>query len=292
VRAQQPASSTSIPLSDAEQRATELRKKGDELAASRQYAEALAAYEASYALVPSVSLLYNRGRALQFLARYPEALDAIMRFSRDAPADLRARVPQLDELVADLRTKVATLEIRCPTAGARVLLNDRQIAVTPLTQPLRVNAGPAAIEIVADGYEPFRKSLELPGDQGTTLDVDLHPRATRAVLVVHSRMSGVRVSIDGLASGVAPAEAIVTPGEHSVRVEHDGFSAADVKVVLDPGARREVSIDPLEAPFYTRWWFFSGIGAVVAGGVVLGYALTHERAGATGDFSPGSVRVP
>jgi hypothetical protein len=36
-------------------------------------------------------------------------------------------VPGLAELVAELRGRVATLEVRCPVEGARVLVRDRQV---------------------------------------------------------------------------------------------------------------------------------------------------------------------
>jgi hypothetical protein len=42
----------------------------------------------------------------------------------------------------------------------------------------------------------------------------------------------------------------------------------------------------------SRWWFSAGIGTVVAGGEALGIALTTERSGDRGTFSPSTLRVP
>ena len=106
----------------------ELKRKGDEALDQKRYEDALGAYEAAYALSPTPVLLYNRGRALQFLARYPEALDMIERFAEKAPPELKARVRGLADLLSDLRSKVSTITVNCETTGARVLVDSAKSA--------------------------------------------------------------------------------------------------------------------------------------------------------------------
>jgi tetratricopeptide (TPR) repeat protein len=47
-------------------------------------------------------------------------------------------------------------------------------------------------------------------------------------------------------------------------------------------------------PVYKRWWFWAGVGAVVATGVVIGIVASspHTRAGTVGDLPPGRIAVP
>src|SRR6187402_2096748 len=66
-------------------RAAELKSQGDDHMRVKRYEDALRAYEEAYALAKDPVLHYNRGRALQFLARYPEALAAFRQFEADAP---------------------------------------------------------------------------------------------------------------------------------------------------------------------------------------------------------------
>ena len=70
--------------------ATALKQSGDDLLARRQFVEALDAYERSFAIDPNPALHYNRGRALEFLARYPEAVDAFKRFAAEARRSQRS----------------------------------------------------------------------------------------------------------------------------------------------------------------------------------------------------------
>src|SRR5262249_124275 len=130
----------------------ELKQKGDEALGQKRYEDALAAYEAAYAIRPSLVLVYNRGRALQFLARYPEALGMIEQFAEKAPPALQERVRKLSELLTELRSKVSTITITCETSGARVLVGERQVGATPLSGPLRVNAGKQSLDVFADGF--------------------------------------------------------------------------------------------------------------------------------------------
>jgi hypothetical protein len=45
-------------------------------------------------------------------------------------------------------------------------------------------------------------------------------------------------------------------------------------------------------PLTARWWFWGGIGAVVAGGVVLSVALLTERSADKGTIAPQQLSAP
>src|SRR5262249_3504957 len=151
-------------------------------------------------------LLYNRGRALQGLGRFPESLEQLEAFDRQAPADLKARVPALASLLAELRSKVATLTLTTNVDGARILVPDRIVGTTPPSGPLKLNAGRATVEIEADGYLPYRKDIDLPGAGTIDLNATLLPRSSTGILVVRSNVPGAAVAIDSKPAGNAPVE--------------------------------------------------------------------------------------
>jgi hypothetical protein len=264
--------------------ASVLKQKGDDALGQKRYGDALAAYEAAYAMSPSPALLYNRGRALQFLARYPEA------FEKKATPDLLARVRGLPELLADLRSNVSTLTIHCETPGARVLVGQRQVGATPLSGPLRVNAGKQSIDVFADGFFPYHREAVLPGAGQITIDVVLSARDRSGLLIVKSSLSGVEVKVDDKSLGLAPAEVGLLAGAHQVLVDKDGYKPASTQIVLQIGERKELSLDPVSRPpVYAQWWFWTGIGVVVAGVATTAILLTTERPAPNGEFSPGRL---
>jgi hypothetical protein len=286
--AQAPSPSASASSGD------ELKKRGDDAMESLRYADALGAYAEAYALTKDPALLYNQGRAQQALSNFPEALLDFERFAREASVELKARVPKLDELIADVRKHVARLAIRCDTRGARVLVRERVAGTTPLATPLDVDSGFAAIEVDAEGYEPYKRDVDLAGGTQTILDVVLVPRKLTALLRVESTAASALVSIDGAPVGNAPIEQVVTPGTHRVAVHRAGYEDTESSVVVLAGEHKDLTLDPQKnAPVYAKWWFWTGVGVVVAGGVATAIALTTDKAAAKGDsFSPGQVSAP
>jgi hypothetical protein len=290
-----PMLTISLPLhadASATMSAEALKKQGDDAMDDLRYADALAAYEKAYALTPTPALLYNQARALQALNRHPEALDMFERFSAEAPPDLKAKVPQLAELIADERARVSTATIVCNVPGARVLVRERLVATTPVKGPLRVSAGKGFLDVIADGYEPYRKELEFPGGDTVRIEVELRPKDKAGVLVVRA-LPGSHVFVDGTAAGNPPTETIVVAGSHHVRVTLEGYDDAETTTIVGVGTRKDVELDLRKiAPITAKWWFWTGVGAVVVTGVVVTAALLTERRAHSGDTSPGQVGAP
>jgi hypothetical protein len=277
-----------------EERAAELKKQGDVAMDSLRYDDALAAYQQAYGISQSPALLYNMGQVYRARGQYPEALDALTRFDQQAPPELKAQVPKLAELLAEVRAHVATLTFHVNVAGARILVRASQVGVTPVSGPLRLNAGPAKIEIIADEYFPFTEQVDLRGGAETVIDASLVAKATSGILAVEASVGGTVVMVDGKRAGEAPLETIVGAGSHEVVARHDGFDDTETQAVVKAGERREITITLQKKPPITaKWWFWTGIGVVVAGGAVLTYALLTEKRPSTGDnFQPGQVAGP
>jgi len=278
------------PIDPNEARVAELRARGDSAIDNGNPADALVAYTEASTLSSDPALLYNMGRALQGLARYAEALDRMEAFAAKASPELRARVPRLDALIAQLRGRVATLTLRCNVPGAEVRIREHEVGKTPMTPSLKVDAGHATLEVVAEGYLPDKREIDLPGGGLSSIDVILRSKATNGVLLVTSPVTGTLVSIDDQPSGKVPLEAILTAGTHTLSLGKDGYEPTRTSTVLGAGERKSVSI-PLEEvrPLTSKWWFWTIVGAAVAGGVVTVVALTTERKPDSGTIAPGQV---
>src|SRR5690349_16846814 len=101
------AKGAEAPLDDVQARAAARKKAGDAAMEALQYADALAAYSDAHAITRDPALLYNMGRALQALNRFPEALDKLDAFELAASPELKARVPRLPKLIAEIRQRVS-----------------------------------------------------------------------------------------------------------------------------------------------------------------------------------------
>lgn len=266
-----------------------LRERGHAAMKTGRPADALAAYEAVYAATKDPPMLYNMGRAQQALTNYAHASELLAQFKKEAPAELVAKVP-VDKLLAELAARVHTLTLVCEEAGAEVRLNDKVVGTTPFAEPLRINAGPTEIEVRKEEFVPFKRRLDLRGGETSALHVELVRADLSGILLVRSPQAGAAVSIDGRSVGQVPVEVPLLAGTHEVLVTKDGFTPSKSRVVVVTGQRREVSIDLARTPgLLTRWWFWAGVGAVVAGGVASYVMLTTEKDPPTGSIAPGQT---
>jgi hypothetical protein len=155
------------------QMAADLRARADAAMDGGSFADAVVSYRASYELLRNPALLYNIASAYERLGDYPRALSYLEQFSRAAPADLKARVPRLDDLIASVRAKLARVVVRCNVPGARVLVRGSWLGSTPTPAGLVTMPGPARVEVVADGYRPFVREVRLAAGRETRVDAML-----------------------------------------------------------------------------------------------------------------------
>jgi hypothetical protein len=295
-RAAPPSPPAASPTPDATTQAAELRRRGNDAMAAFRPGEAAEDYRQAYELTHDPALLYNMGRALEALEDYPAALVRYEDFARLATPELRARVPKLDETLQALRGRVARVSVVCNVPGARVLLRQKAVGETlahadPLV--LTVVAGEAALEVDADGYNPYTRTLALPGGGNVSVDVEMVPKALAGLLVVASQPAGGVVFVDGRELGSAPVETSVAAGNHQVAVRLQGFVDKSTSVVVALGERRAVTLDLRESPPITKqWWFWTGLGAIVATGVGISIAALTERSAGSGSIAPGRTTAP
>jgi hypothetical protein len=275
------------------QKAADLKKQGDAAMVSLHYEEAIEAYTKAYRITGDPALLYNRGRALQGLGDFPMALEQLESFKQQASPALRARVPALDALIAEVRAKVALVLVTSNAKGARILVRSKVIGTTPLGGHIKLNAGSATVEVEAEGYVPFKKDVDLAGGTETEIEAKLTLKSKMGLLTVKSPVAGARVFIDGKPAGNVPAERSLQAGTHKIVVERDGYETATTTAVVNAGDRKQISIELKEkTSVLRRWWFWTTVGVVVAGGAAVTSALLIEGPPGEGTFTPGQVAAP
>jgi hypothetical protein len=273
------------------QDAASLKAEGDRLMDSFRYEDALGKYDAAYKLKADPALLYNQGRALEGLGRFPEALDKLLDFQEKAPKDLLARLGEaLGKNIAELRGRIAVLTVVVDPPGSLVRLGDRVLGEAPLTK-LRVNAGKVHFEFAKEGF--FTETLDvLEGGKETLVEIKLSPRDSRATLKITSPSTGATVVVNGTPRGQVPLELKLAPGPHLVRLEQDDFYDSESVVELTPLEQKTFSVELDAIPITARWWFWTLIGVGVAGGAVATtLALTLERPADEGSLDPGQIPV-
>ena len=175
-----------------------------------------------------------------------------------------SQTPNAAEPPADAQTAAAPpaatgrLLIRSTPAGARVVLDGRDVGETPLTVR-DVARGAHTVRVVRDGYVADQRRVIVSAArpaQSLTIALSRPAAAAQstlpgpgqpvAALYVASRPAGASVFLDGKLIGTTPLQiGEVAAGDHTVWMELDGYQrwSSSVHVVAGERSRVAASLD-------------------------------------------------
>lgn len=301
--------------------------RGAQLVKDADWAGALAAFETSARLKSHPVTTYNIGACLRAMGQYTRARSsfatALEESGKTPGHDLSPGLAEeIRRYVAELDRLLATLELVITPDEALIAIDGR-----PLEQaPPSLSAARGGTTLVAGTLAPgpaqaapkghFRVVVD-PGTHVITLSrpgfadaVDkqtLVPGATverkleldrlPAQIRVTSNFTGAQVLVNEADVGLTPLQISRPAGKYHVVVKKPGFVVFDTNTSADPGQDLKVTATLREdKPALTqRWWFWTGVGVVVAGAAVSTYALTRpdpERPALNGGGLGWSVRSP
>lgn len=275
---------------------------GQALVANQQWGEALAAFERSMELRPHSLTLFNLGVCERNLGHYTRARLDFFR------TRVRQAGPGAGELAKNYLDDITAYE-----AEIQPLLVHLHLVVLPADAALQVDGRPLAADEVQPGGG-MAEGILAPGPgaaiPGGEVDVLLDPgqhvftltrkgfanavasRAFRAGEQATLRLEADRlpatfhvwadrpsaiVRIGGYDVGMAPVEVSRPAGAYDVEVVRAGFVTYRGRITARPGESFDLQAHLPEQPIALtqRWWFWTGVAAVVTGAALTTYFLTR-----------------
>jgi hypothetical protein len=298
--AEEPPSASALgggPSSEAARaKAQPLFARGMALLKEQRWNEGLEAFTAAYAILPSPYLRFNIGYCQRALGQYVAALDSFRRFLAE-PMNTRAetRRTEAEGYVQELEGRIASLHVtvvREFRPDLDLLLDGRKV---PVGADGRVDSmldpGRHTIAARKPGFTPLYVDRDLHPGESAEMELRMEPLPAR--VQVSSNVPGSSVLVDGKGVGVAPWDADMAPGRHTIRVTATGYLPHESELSLGPGDAARVTatlavIPPKPTPIYRRWWFWSGL-AVVVGGVATGTYFAVRPAPQPMPYDGGSI---
>ncbi len=197
------ATSNKKNAADAEaliQEGVRLRKVGRDDAA-------LEKFDRAYGLAPTPRAAAQKGLCLQALGRWTDAEDLLASALEggDDPWVARNRNVIKDSL-EEVKTKIGRFEISGSPEGAEVFVDGRRMGSLPLPGTVRINAGPATLEVTSTGHVSERSNLQVQGGSFRQLEFRLKPERPVALAPMPRQETDSDLSESAL-----PAEASETP---------------------------------------------------------------------------------
>lgn len=206
---------------------------------ARRYDAAVEALSESYRTYPSPVALYNLGLAHRELGHFAAAVDAFERYLREAGDQAsHERVRTVREAVRAMRERFAEVTLRVSEPGYAVLVDGRPAQVSG--DVVTLDPGERVLVVSAPHHLPWREALTLTPGQ----------RARREVTLAREE----------------PARA------------GDAVAVAAVATPATPHPREAAPGGVAQPAITSRWWFWTGLGVLVAGGVVAGVLAAHANA--------------
>ncbi|HLK93509.1 MAG TPA: PEGA domain-containing protein [Polyangia bacterium] len=235
------------PLSpEARREAAERFDRGLKLFNQGENAGALVEFKRTYELTGDPTTLFNIGLVYAELKRPIEAVDALETLLKSGAKLAPEQRQKAERVRAEQAAFISFLTIEANIPGA-IEIDGVEAGHAPLAAPLRVAAGHHVVGVVAAGYAPSRKTIDIAGGETQKLSFSLLPgEATLGHLAVHCALPEATVWVDGADSGRTPLSQTLalTPGAHHIEVRRDGYRTAMADIKLDLGAVADLTLEP------------------------------------------------
>jgi hypothetical protein len=234
---------------EAKTRAAVMLNEGNKFFEQKDYARALARYEAAYALYPSPKLYYSLGRARHALGHTARAAEYYEQFLVEAGVEYRSPLYEKAQTsLNNLMSRLGKIRVVEGVPGAKITVDGNPAATLP-SKPIFVEAGARVVSAELAGYLPFEAKVNVEPGRLAPLKITMVPMrvvtATKAVEVCEAPPPPPRLF--------------------------------DLEL---PAKRVEVKED--DGSVFTSWWFWTAIGVAAAGATAAAFVATRGG-GAAGD---------
>ncbi len=160
--------------------------------------------------------------------------------------------------------------------GATVEINGKEYGTIPLKGPVVLKPGNYSIRVHKRGHTDFDEAITVTPRSTQEIEAELIPFA--GVVKIHSNIDGATVAVDGKLLGTTPLDKDIPAGKREFTIQAPGHAPFQQLVDVVPGqpleinavlkaAKAPVMTSTTDSNVLTEWWFWTIIGAVVAGGV-------------------------
>ncbi len=221
--------------------AAEHFERGFSLAQRGDYERAAREFALAYDLDPKVSVLFNLGQAYAASGQHIAANDTLLEYLRLAHGQIEPeRQRRAQQLIEVAESRIGRLWIEVEPEGAEVEVDGHGIGKAPLSDFVRLTAGPHALVVRSPKHETRVVNVTVRALTDSPIFVRLvHAQQPEpATLLFHCSVPDMAVWLDGQAIGKLPGRDFshVPAGRHTIALRRPGYVAETVVVDIRAGA--------------------------------------------------------
>ncbi len=251
----------------------------------KDYANALLKFQSAYNAAKDKRLLWNIAACEKDLRHYARALRLVLQYEAKAPLTADEK-DDADAVVTELKTLVAPLRVNVEIVGAHVFVDNEDVGVTPLSDPVTVSLGTRIVRVTKPGFVTAERTVTVKDPTELALDVALAPEIHegRIVVIAHATDT-IRIDTDKFVS-MGRLEARLATGPHRLLVTAPGMRKQESDVIVEENRMRSITITlEKEKGGGLPLWAWLGGGTVLAAGVaVAAYFIVTAVSASTSPF--------
>jgi tetratricopeptide (TPR) repeat protein len=148
------------------QRGDRLARRGRIEQAFAHFEEALAEYQAAHEAYPDPQIFFPIAQAEQRLGRFVDALQHYQELLAESKALSPALRSQVQIHLDEVRKNLAAVVLEVEPSGADILIDDKEVGTSPMSQPVFVEPGQHTFAVTREGYARVEGNLDLaPGKE-------------------------------------------------------------------------------------------------------------------------------
>lgn len=152
-------------------------KLGVDFYRERNYRAALIEFQRAYDATPHYKLLYNLGQASLELQEDERAIEYFQRYLSEGADKLDPeRRSEVEQTIARLTERLATVQIVTNQPGAQIYLDEMSIGTAPLAEPLNVSVGRRRFVAVKPGFPNVERVIDVAAGDELTVTLEFKQR--------------------------------------------------------------------------------------------------------------------
>jgi hypothetical protein len=219
---------------------------GNKLMKDQLYQEALASFVEAARIAPRASIQQNIAFCYRMMKDLAAAYDNYqLLLDRYATQLKPAQKADVERALEELSVLTGVVLVNVQEPDAKVTIDGKDVGVTPLPKPIRLNIGSHPLQIAKPGFDPLAQAIEIRGHD----QIPVNGPLVKEVLTGHVNVTiapadpTAKVLVDGKEVGPAPWQGDLDPGIHTIGAKGNDLVAADKPVDVAKKGTYDVALE-------------------------------------------------
>jgi hypothetical protein len=214
-------------------------ENGVKLYADRNFAAALAEFQAAYDAKPGPNPLVNVALCDKEMFRYPQAIAALeAALAKHGTAMDAADRKAAEDAIKEMRALLGSVTVTLTPPGAKLFVDGEELPPGAAGKPVFLGPGKHKIAARAEGHVPAEQSIDVSSGRDQAVALALVP--DKGVVTIEAPDPRAILSVDNRPLGTGTWTGFLDPGTHVVQMLVPGGQPYNMSILVTPGVPLQV----------------------------------------------------